>query len=161
MSLRIRPASPGDDDILWQMLEPVFRKGESFCRATDVDRAGGLDYWQRGHDVFIAEEDGRVVGSYYIGPNQQGGGAHVCNCGYLTAQDAQGRGIARRLLEASLEEARSRGYRAMQFNFVIATNTRAVATWSAYGFETVGRLPGAYRRPGGEFVDALVMYKTL
>ncbi|MEL6801850.1 MAG: GNAT family N-acetyltransferase, partial [Pseudomonadota bacterium] len=98
---------------------------------------------------------------YYVRPNQGGGGDHVCNCGYVTAAAAQGKGVARAMLAHSLGEARRLGYLAMQYNFVVETNTRAIEIWTRAGFETVGRLPGAFRHPEFGFVDALVMYKDL
>jgi ribosomal protein S18 acetylase RimI-like enzyme len=94
-------------------------------------------------------------------PNQAGGGRHVCNCGYMTAAAATGRGIARLMCEHSLGYARSRGYRAMQFNFVVSTNERAVRLWQSLGFEIVGRLPAAFRHPTHGYVDAFLMYRLL
>ncbi len=93
--------------------------------------------------------------------NQKGGGAHVANCGYVTAEKAQGRGIARAMCEHSLERAKERGFLAMQFNFVVSTNARAVKLWESLGFEIVGRLPKAFRHPEMGLVDALIMYKPL
>jgi ribosomal protein S18 acetylase RimI-like enzyme len=94
-------------------------------------------------------------------PNQQGGGSHVANCGYVTAPWATGRGVARAMCAHSLDRARERGFRAMQFNFVVSTNQRAVALWQSLGFEIIGRLPGAFQHPTAGFVDALVMYRSL
>ncbi len=120
-------------------------------------------YWRAPqHQVLIAEDrDRRIVGTYYLRPNNAGGGAHVANCGYIVAPAAMGRGIARAMCVHSLGLARDRGFRAMQFNFVIATNERAVRLWQSCGFETVGRLPGAFEHPQFGFVDALVMYRML
>ena len=160
-ALTIRPAVAADDDALWAMLEPVFRAGETYTIPRDVSRADALAYWRGGHEVFLAEDGATPLGSYYVGPNQRGGGAHVCNCGFVTAKAAQGRGVARAMLAHALDTARDAGYRAMQFNFVVATNTRAIAIWEGLGFETVGRLPGAFCRPDGGYVDALVMFKDL
>ena len=111
--------------------------------------------------MFVAERDGAVLGTYFLCANQSGGGDHVANCGYMTSPAAQGIGVGRAMLEHSLERARSRGFRAMQFNFVVSTNERAVRIWQTYGFEVVGRLPSAFRHPQLGFVDALVMYKQL
>jgi len=111
--------------------------------------------------VFVAEDADRMLGTYFLQPNQAGGGDHVANCGYMTSRDAQGRGVARAMLEHSLARAQARGFLAMQFNFVVSTNVRAVRTWQAYGFEIVGRVPAAFRHPVEGFVDALVMYKQL
>ena len=160
--LRLRPAEmPGDGDALWHLLEPVFREGETYCQPQDITRADALAYWTGGHEVFLAEADGDVLGTYFICPNNAGGGAHVCNCGFVTGPAARGRGVARRMLDHALDHAVASGFRAMQFNFVIESNSRAIAIWQDYGFDIVGRLPGAFRRPSGAYVDALVMYKIL
>jgi GNAT superfamily N-acetyltransferase len=104
---------------------------------------------------------GRILGTYFIKPNQPGLGAHVCNCGYIVAPRAQGQGIASLMCEHSQLEARRLGFRAMQFNLVVATNERAVRLWERLGFETVGRLPGAFQHRRLGYVDALVMFKQL
>ena len=158
----IRPAGPADDPALWAILEPVIRAGETYTLDPDLTEAAALAYWT-GPDkaCFVAEADGRVVGTYYVRANQAGGGRHVCNCGYMVATAAAGRGVARAMCAHSLDEARARGFRAMQFNFVVSTNQRAVALWRSMGFDTVGRLPGAFHHPVQGDVDALVMFRTL
>lgn len=162
MTITIRPASAGDATAIWAMLEPVFRAGETYCIDRDVTRAAALDYWSGGaHEVFVAEDAGAALGTYFLTPNQTGGGAHVCNCGFVTSEQARGRGVARRMLDHALAAARARGFRAMQFNFVVSTNDRAIAIWDSCGFDVVGRLPGAFHHPRHGYVDALVMYKTL
>lgn len=158
----LRPVTRQDEPALWAMLEPVFRAGETYAVDPAISREDALKFWAGGtHQAFIAESAGAVLGSYYICPNQQGGGAHVCNCGFVTDAAAQGRGVARAMLEHALETARAMGFRAMQFNCVIESNTRAVALWQAHGFDVVGRLPGAFHHPRLGYVDALVMYRQL
>ncbi len=158
----IRPARVEDREGIWAILEPVLRAGETYTLPRDINREEALSYWHHeGHEVFVAEQAGRIVGTYFLRANQAGGGSHVANCGYITAPASQGRGIARAMLEHSLSRARERSFRAMQFNFVVSTNDRAVKTWQAYGFEIVGRLPSAFMHPERGFVDALVMYKHL
>lgn len=160
--IEIRPARDGDRAALWRMLEPVFRAGDTYTVDPGITKDDALAFWRAPEKaVFVAEDEGEIVGTYYIKPNQGGGGAHVCNCGYVTDPAATGRGVARAMLAHSLDEARARGYRAMQYNFVVATNTRAIATWQRAGFEIVGRLPGAFRHPRDGFVDALVMHRAL
>ncbi|MGH7193487.1 MAG: GNAT family N-acetyltransferase, partial [Candidatus Saccharimonadales bacterium] len=113
------------------------------------------------HTVFVAEDEGRIVGTYYLRANNRGGGDHVANCGYMTAQNLFGRGVARAMCAHSLDEARACGFTAMQFNFVIASNARAVKLWQACGFNIVGTLPAAYRHPKLGAVDAHVMLRNL
>lgn len=160
--LHIRPASPADRATIWDILEPVIRAGETYALPRDMSKTDALAYWfAPANEVFVAEEGGQVIGTYLLRANQSGGGSHVANCGYVTSSAAQGRGIARRMLDHSLERARARGFRAMQFNFVVSTNERAVRTWQRAGFEVAGRLPGAFHHPTLGFVDALVMFRTL
>ena len=110
---------------------------------------------------FKAEADGAMLGTYYLRANQAGGGAHVANCGFMTDAAATGRGVARAMGAHALDRARSRGFAAMQFNFVVSTNVRAVRLWESLGFAVVGRLPGAFAHPSLGRVDALVMFRTL
>ena len=161
-SLRVRPYDSADAQAVWRILAPVLRAGETYALPRDMREADALDWWTSAEkETFVAEDDGGVAGTYYLRANQAGGGAHVANCGYMTAADAAGKGVARAMCLHSLERARTRGFRAMQFNFVVATNTRAVALWRSLGFDTVGRLPGAFDHPTHGFVDALVMFREL
>jgi ribosomal protein S18 acetylase RimI-like enzyme len=159
----IRPAQLEDADAVWSILAPTIREGETYALDRDMGREAALAYWMgEGTEAFVAEEDGgEVIGTYYLRRNQAGGGSHVANCGYMTATSATGRGVATRMCEHSLQHARARGYRAMQFNFVVSTNERAVRLWRAQGFEVVGRLPFAFEHPTRGFVDALVMFRSL
>ena len=160
--LTIRPATPADEDAIWAILEPVFRAGETYPIPRVIDRAGALAYWRtEGHAVFVAEDAGQIAGTYYLRANQKGGGGHVANCGYMTAQGQTGRGVARAMCAHSLDEARRHGFSAMQFNFVVASNERAVRLWQSCGFAIVGRLPNAFRHPQRGPVDALVMFRAL
>ena len=162
-AMHIRQATPSPDaDSIWPILEPTIRAGETYTLPMDMPRSDAIAYWFAAqHEVFVAEENKQILGTYFIQPNHMGGGAHVANCGYITAPWAEGRGVARVMCTHSLEHARARGFRAMQFNFVVSTNQRAVALWQSFGFEIVGRLPGAFRHPKQGFVDALVMYRSL
>jgi ribosomal protein S18 acetylase RimI-like enzyme len=160
--LLIRSAETLDDDGIWRVLEPAFRDGETYPLPRDIARHDAFAYWcASGHEVFVAEDGGGIVASYYLRANNQGGGAHVANCGYAVAPSAMGRGVARAMCLHSLDRARALGFRAMQFNFVIGTNERAVRLWQSCGFAIVGRLPGAFAHPRLGLVDALVMSRTL
>ena len=158
----MRGATTSDADAVWAILEPTIRAGETYTLPREMTRDAALAWWfAPAHEVFLAEESGEPAGTYFLRANQQGGGAHVANCGYITAPWATGRGVARAMCAHSLERARVRGFRAMQYNFVVSTNERAVRLWQRFGFEIVGRLPGAFLHPSAGYVDALVMYRAL
>ena len=161
--LTIREARRVEDaDAIWGILEPVIRAGETYALPRDLTREEALDYWfSDGHEVFVADDEGQIVGTYFMHPNQKGGGSHVANCGYVTAAAASGRGIARRMCSHSLEYAKGQGFRAMQFNFVVKTNERAVRLWESLGFNVVGTLPEAFLHPVAGYTDAYVMYRKL
>ena len=160
--LTIRAATPDDSASIWRILEPIIRAGETYTLPRDMSRDAALAYWcAEDHEAFVAEEEGDVIGTYFIHANQGGGGSHVANCGYMTAVRASGRGVARAMCAHSLAHAKSRGFRAMQFNFVVSTNQRAVRLWQSFGFEIVGRLPEAFLHPSAGYVDAYVMYRML
>lgn len=158
----IRPAIPADHDAIWSILEPVVRAGETWALDRDMTPEQALAYWTApDRQAFVLEEEGRIVGTYFLRANHAGGGAHVANTGYMVAGDAGGRGVGAALCLDSLDRARALGFAAMQFNFVVSTNARAVRLWQRLGFDTVGRLPGAFRHPTLGEVDVLVMYKRL
>jgi ribosomal protein S18 acetylase RimI-like enzyme len=160
--MQIRPAQMSDAPSIWRIIGPTIRAGETYALDRDMTEADALAYWLgNDRDTFVAEEDGELVGTYYIRANQAGGGKHVCNCGYMTSAGATGRGIARAMCRHSLNYAQQRGYRGMQFNLVVSTNTRAVALWESFGFEIVGRRPQAFQHPRLGYVDALVMFRQL
>lgn len=151
----IRPATQSDHDVIWAMLEPVFRAGDTYAINTDISRKDALAYWCAAHP-FIT--DG---GTFFIRPNQMGGGNHVCNAGFITSANATGKGVARAMLSRALSEAKAFGFEAMQFNFVLASNTRAIDIWKRAGFAQIARLPRAFRHPREGYVDALILHKFL
>jgi L-amino acid N-acyltransferase YncA len=158
----VRLATRADAPQIWAILEPVIRAGETYTLDRDMSESDALAYWfGADKETFVAVDGGEIVGTYYLRANQAGGGRHVCNCGYMTAASAVGRGVARRMCLHSLDRARARGFRAMQFNFVVSTNERAVRLWQSLGFAIVGRLPLAFEHPVRGHVDALVMYQAL
>lgn len=158
----IRPALPADAEAIWQVLEPTIRSAETLPLPPDMTRQDALAYWLAPqHEVFVAEQAGTIVGSYFLGANQQGGGAHVASSTYVVSPQATGRGIAQAMCDHSLLRARERGFLALQFDFVVTSNERHVKLWQRAGFETVGRLPKAFRHPSLGLVDALVMHRVL
>src|SRR6202521_944895 len=145
----IRIATTADASAIWSILRPIFRAGETYTIARDIDEADAIAYWcGRNHETFVAENNANILGTYYLRVTQAGGGDHVANCGYMTSAQAQGQGIARLMLEHSLVRAKERGFRAMQFNFVVSTNERAIRTRGGVRF-CEGRLPTARLQASG------------
>lgn len=162
MSIAVRLARAGDWPAIWEIIRPVFRAGETYAIDPEISEAAARAYWlEAPAGCYIAELDGAIVGTFYIKTNAQGGGAHVCNCGYMTSEAARGQGVAVAMCKASQGLARELGYRAMQFNMVLASNVGAVRLWHRLGFETVGRVPQVFEHPTLGFVDGHVMFKWL
>ncbi|MGU3664622.1 N-acetyltransferase family protein [Methylobacterium sp. A49B] len=160
--MNIRAACAADRGAITHIILPTIRAGETYALDPDLGEAEALAYWTGAdRETFVAASDGVVLGTYYLRANQAGGGAHVANCGFMTGAEATGRGVARAMCAHSLDRARARGFTAMQFNFVVSANVRAVRLWESFGFAVVGRLPGAFRHPSLGLVDALVMFRTL
>jgi ribosomal protein S18 acetylase RimI-like enzyme len=159
----IRPYQNQDWPSVWSIIKPVFRAGETYAFSPDISEDVARHVWiEKPEITFVAVgEDEQISGTYYIKPNQPALGAHVCNCGYIVAEQARGRGIASAMCEHSQREAAARGYRAMQYNLVVSTNDIAVQLWIKQGFEIIGTLPKSFRHARLGYVDAHVMYKQL
>lgn len=160
--MTIREAVKEDFDSIWPIFREVVTMGETYAYAVDTTKEQAFQIWiEAPRKTYVFEEKGRIVGTYFLKTNQAGPGSHVCNCGYMVASTARGRGLATAMCEHSQNVARALGYKAMQFNFVASSNAGAVRLWSKLGFETVGCLPKAFNHPTQGYVDAIVMYKWL
>lgn len=159
----IRQMTDADWPEVWAMMQPVIRAGETYPYARDMTAAGAHKMWLDIPEAsyVAADELGKLLGTYYIKPNQPTLGAHVANCGYIVAENARGRGVASRMCEHSQAEALRLGYRAMQYNLVVKTNEASVYLWKKMGFTIVGTLPGAFHHPAHGYVDAFILYKEL
>ena len=158
----IREASVRDFESIWPIFNEIVSVGDTYGYPPDTTRDEALEIWMRlPRKTFVAQEDDQVLGTYYIKTNQGGPGSHVCNCGYMVAESARGKGVATAMCEHSQAIAREMGYKAMQFNFVASTNKGATRLWLKLGYEIVGRLPKAFNHTTESYVDALVMYKWL
>lgn len=160
--MQIREAGNEDWDAIWPIFQEVVRAGETYAYQRDTSKNEAENLWMSlPRKTFVVEQGGEIFATYYIKTNQPGPGSHVCNCGYMVSSQARGKGLASAMCKHSQETAIILGYKAMQFNFVVSSNDVAVALWHKHGFETVGRLPGAFNHPERGFIDALVMYKWL
>ena len=163
MTIRIRPFESTDWPALRPILQTTFATGDTYTFSPQSTEAEIYKAWiELPSATFVAtNEASHILGTYFIKPNQPGLGSHVCNCGYVVSKEAQGQGIASRMCEHSQKLALEMGFRAMQFNSVVATNTGAVRLWQKLGFDIIGTLPGVFQHQKLGFVDALVMFKPL
>ncbi|WP_279326964.1 GNAT family N-acetyltransferase [Arthrobacter zhangbolii] len=161
--LHIREARPGDWPGLWAIMEPVLRSGETYCWDTTASEDAARPLWLEPAPavVFVAELDGTVAGTAQLHPNRPGNGSHVANASFMTGTAFTGRGIARALAEHVLAEAARRGYRSMQFNAVVETNTRAVRLWQSLGFRILATVPEAFRHPRHGLTGLHIMHRSL
>jgi L-amino acid N-acyltransferase YncA len=158
----IRPATLADVDDIWRIFHAVVAAGDTYTFLPDTPRDQAVDYFLgAGISSWVIEEDGRVIGVYKMIPNHGGLGAHVANASFMVDPAAHGKGAGRAMGEHCLDQARQAGYEAMQFNFVVSTNTAAVALWKKLGFAIVGTLPKVYRHSRLGYVDAYVMHRFL
>ena len=161
--MKIRPASEADRDAIWNIFRDVVAGGDTYALDPNISREDALAYWfASGTHTYVVEQPAvGVAGSYILRSNQSGGGSHVANAGFMVSASARGQGIGRAMTEHCLHEARRLGFRAMQFNYVISTNTAAIRLWQDLGFEIVGTLASAFRHPEKGYVDVYVMYRSL
>ncbi|HTH44846.1 MAG TPA: GNAT family N-acetyltransferase [Oxalicibacterium sp.] len=160
--IAIRRFNESDWPCVWAFLREAFAAGDACVFAPDSKEADIHHAWVASPAAtYVAVDDGRVVGSYYLRANQPGLGSHVCNCAYVVTPDARGQGLATLMCEHSQLEAVAMGFRAMQFNLVVMTDERALRLWQRLGFSVVGTLPRAFHHRHFGYVDACVMYKEL
>ena len=168
MSLVIREAVPEIDwpTGIWPIFQAVVAAEDCYPFPADVDEATARNYWLQPQPakVFVAlqNSDGAILGTYCVKANQPGFGAHVANAAFMVATSAQGQGVGRALAQHALAWARGAGFTAMQFNYVVSTNTAAVALWKDLGFSIAGTLPEAFEhRKLGRRVDVFIMHRFL
>ena len=160
--MQIRLAINADHDAIWNIFHGIIVAGDTYAFDPQMPREEALAYWFRADThTYVAEENGSVVGTYILRPNQSGPGSHVANAAFMVAPDAEGAGVGRRMAEHCLSEARRVGFRAMQFNFVVSTNAPAIHLWEQLGFKIVGTLPAAFHHPEKGYVDVYVLYRSL
>jgi ribosomal protein S18 acetylase RimI-like enzyme len=162
MSATVREMVPGDLHVLWVIFGEIIRAGDTYVHdETTTFEQFEADWCGRGGEQWVAVVGSRIVGGYTLRPNHVGRGAHIGTASYIVATAARGAGVGRTLGEHSLERAGALGFAALQFNFVVSTNTAAVRLWQRLGFRTLATLPRAFDHAQRGPVDALVMFREL
>lgn len=158
----MRLATSVDEDAVWEIICTVIRTGDTYVFDPNSPKEKMLGIWF-GPDkqTYVAEEDGAIVGTFFLKENQPDLGNHIANAGYMVAPDVRSRGVGRQMAEFSLAEARRLGFTAMQFNLVVKTNEKAVRLWQQIGFQIVGEIPNAFRHPQWGATNAYIMYQEV
>ena len=161
-STRVRPALASDADAMWRIFKAVVAGGDTYVFAPETSREVAIDYFL-GTKIssWVAEINGEVMAMYKLIANRRDLGSHVANASFMVDPAAHGRGIGRVMGEHCLAQAKQAGYQAMQFNFVVSTNTAGVELWKKLGFSIVGTLPKAFNHARLGLVDAFVMHRFL
>lgn len=160
--VKIRRAVQADFESLWPIFRAVVATGTTYVFSPDTPREDAFDYWfGPGVASYVAEDEGRVVGMYKLVRNQRDLGSHVANASFMVDPEYEGRGVGRAMGVHCLRAARQAGFSAMQFNFVVSTNTAAIELWKKLGFAIVGTLPKVFRHRELGYVDAYVMHRFL
>lgn len=162
MNVEFSDAGAGDWPGIWEVFSRVVATGDTYPYPPDISEGEARSIWLApSHTVSVARERETIVGTSYYRPNLVGLGDHVANAGWMIHPDHQGRGIGRRFAGYVMGQAREAGYRAMQFNAVVASNTGAIALWESLGFEIVGTVPGAFRHVERGLTPVHIMYREL
>lgn len=162
MTLNFRQTTQTDSDSIWEIIEPIIREGGTYVFSTDSSQEKMMGYWLASDKVtYVAEMEGRIVGTFYLKANQPDQGSHVVNAGFMVSSRAKGKGIGKAMGEFALLEAKRLGYLAMQFNYVVKSNAAAVHLWLKLGFEIVGEIPDAFNHPKNGLTNVYVMYRKL
>ncbi|CNE77700.1 acetyltransferase [Yersinia rohdei] len=160
--MEIRVATREDFAEIWPLFQAVIRGGDTYVFTPDTPEQDAYDYWFGvGVRCFVALHQQRIVGMYKLIDNQRGLGSHVANASFMVDSQARGLGIGKALGLHCIEQATCFGYRAMQFNFVVSTNTSAIALWQKLGFTIIATLPKAFNHSQLGYVDAYVMHRAL
>ncbi len=162
--IKIRLAEERDFDQIWHIFQEVIKDGDTYVFSPWSSQEDCRSYLYGDNiTTFVAEDvqDHSISGFYKLIANQRDLGSHVSNASFMVNPASHGNGVGRKLGHHCLEQAKKRGFLAMQFNFVVSTNKGAVYLWTSLGFRTVGVLPGAFRHASLGFVDALVMFRSL
>ena len=158
----IREYREEDKEQIWEIIKSVISVGDTYVFAPDSPKEKMLGYWC-GSDkkTYVAVSENKIVGTFYLKDNQPDLGSHIANAGYMVSPEAKGKRVGRQMAEFSLEEAKTLGYRAMQFNFVVKSNEIAVKLWQSLGFEIIGEIPEAFNHAEKGLINAYIMYRQL
>lgn len=159
----IRTATAQDWPHIYPFFSAIVAAGETYAYPENLSLEESRALWMEsppGQTVVAVDAD-TVLGSAKMGPNRPGRGSHIATASFMVSPDHGRRGVGRALGEYVLTWAREQGYRGIQFNAVVETNTAAVRLWQSLGFQIIGTVPGAFHHPRHGYVGLHVMFQRL
>ena len=153
---------------VWPFFDEIVRAGETYAYPPDLTSDQARELWTMrppGQTVVLEDRlpgvGASILGSATMGPNRPGRGSHVGTASFMVASAARGRGVGRLLGDYVVRWHRDHGFRAIQFNAVVETNTAAVHLWQELGFRIVGTVPAAFDSATHGLVGLHVMHLAL
>ena len=160
-TLKIRSFDEDDWPDFWPIFRDIVAAGETYALEATMTSGEAQEFWTGSEHVVTIRDGSELLGSAKMGPNRPAQGSHIGTASFMVSPEARGRGVGRALGEYVVDWHRSHGFRGIQFNAVVSTNTAAIALWQGLGFAIVGTVPGAFELPSGDYADLLVMFLDL
>ena len=161
MGIEVRKYAQGDLPALAEIWNEVVEDGVAFPQEDCLDVESARDFFASQSYTGAAVSHGEILGLYILHPNNVGRCGHIANASYAVRRDIRGEHIGEKLVKDCLEKAREYGFRLMQFNAVVASNTHALHLYQRLGFVRLGTIPGGFHIPDGSCEDIIVHYKQL
>lgn len=159
--IRVRNFTEADLPAMTQIWNAIVEDGIAFPQTERLSLEEAQRFFKGQTYCGVAEWEGQVVGLYILHPNNVGRCGHIGNTSYGVLDDVRGRGIGRALVVDSIEKAREWGFRLLQFNAVVRTNTGAIHLYERLGFQRLGTIPGGFYMKDGYYEDIVLFYLTL
>ena len=163
MNIAVRKYSETDIVQMLRVWNEVVEDGIAFPQTDCLDEKSGAKYFASQTYCGVAEntENGEILGLYILHPNNIGRCGHISNASYAVCSSARGNGIGERLVRDCLEQARLCGFKILQFNAVVRTNTAARGLYEKLGFIQLGTIEKGFLMKDGSYEDICPYYREL
>ena len=161
MNITIQPFAEKDIPEMISIWNCIVEEGNAFPQEEFLTVETGLPFFRNQTLTAIAVSNKEIVGLYILHPNNIGKCSHIANASYAVKKGHRGEKIGEKLVIHSLESAKDRNFRILQFNAVVATNEVALKLYKKIGFIQLGVIPGGFHLKGNEYLDIIPHYIQL
>ena len=159
--MEIRKYTQADLGQMIQIWNEIVEEGIAFPQEECLDMESGKAFFGFQSYTGVAEDHGRIAGLYILHPNNIGRCGHICNASYAVSSAARGQHIGEKLVLDCLKKAGELGFRVLQFNAVVESNTHARHLYERLGFIQLGTIPGGFRMKDGHYENICPYYRRL